>query len=138
MITVITTLLGASDFDGLLSTTGLVDFDAIAPISDSDQDLTYIIDNLELRGDNATTFAYDCFLQRSGATATQRYTIREETEVGFSLLGCKIAVPKTFQITSTPNVRTVDPWQLLLTSSGKTVDASLLVTFHVGRLSEIT
>lgn len=127
MITVIQTLAGAVDYNGTAPFGGLIDFDVVWPTADDDRGVYYIIENIELRGGG--TYDVDCFIQFPGGAATERLTIRNETGLtGFTNLGCRIVVPNaTVQgVGASP---TVDPWQLTLITTGKTTDASFIVSF---------
>lgn len=134
MITVTQTVVGAAQFTGA-GVLGFVDFATILPLPpSSDQDLIPIVDNVALNGNGVATMDINCFLARDLTTVpTERLIILNTTAVtGFSNLGCKLGVPKLL----TPN--TFTPWKLFLITVGKTVTASLIVSCHLGRMSELT
>lgn len=134
MITVVQTVAGAGQFDGT-GVTGLIDFATLLPLPPtSDQDLIPIIDNIALNGDGVGTMDVNCFLARDLTTVpTERLIILNTTAVtGFSDIGCKLGVPKLLA----PS--TFTPWRLFLITAAKAVDASFIVSCHLGRMSEIT
>lgn len=134
MITVTQTVAGAGQFTGA-GVLGFIDFTTLLPLPPtSDRDLIPIIDNIALNGNGVGLMDVNCFLARDLLTVpTERLIILNTTGVtGFSDLGCKLGVPKLLA----PSV--FSPWRLFLITVGKAVDASFIVSCHLGRMSEIT
>ncbi len=127
MLTVIQTPAAAgTDFNGTAPLRGLVDFLDL-PISGNDE--RPIIQNVALKWTDggALPSEINCFLQNPAGTATERLTIVRLTGAdvteGFSKLGCRIVVPVN---------ATGVPWLLTLITTGKSVDASFIVSFSKG------
>jgi len=134
MRTIVQTVAAAAQFTGA-GVLGFIDFATILPLSQtSDQDLIPIIDNIALNGDGVGVMDVNCFLARDLVTVpTERLIILNTTAVtGFSDLGCKLGVPKMLV------GAVLNPWKLFLITAGKAVDASFIVSCHLGRMSEIT
>ena len=127
MQTVIQTPAAAgTDFNGTAPLQGLVDFLDL-PISGNDE--RPIIQNVALKWTDggALPTTINCFLQNPAGSATERLTIvrlsgADVTE-GFSKLGCRIVVP-----VNSSGV----PWLLTLVTTGKSVNASFIVSFSKG------
>lgn len=141
MLTIIQTVAGAGQFDGALFISGLVDFTDAAFPQLQGPDQIYIVDSVSLRGDGSTTItSIECYLVVNAAetTPTARMDIVElANETGFSNIGCHIPVPRN-QFSQGVGVSTADSWVLKLITTGKTVNASFVVSFHIGERSRGT
>jgi len=142
MFTNVQTLAGATQFDGATVTTGLVDFQsatALPQLKGTNQ--IWIIDSVALRGDGATNMTtIECYLVEDVAETvpTKRLDIVElSNENGFSNIGCHIPVPQVEIIAGTINP-TAGSWVLKLVTTGKSVDASFIVSFHIGERARQT
>lgn len=117
---------GAGDFPGTTDPDGgLVEFDDLA--LPPNNDVVPIITSVSLQGDNATTVdEIFCRLARPAGVgnSTDVIVVRFlQGETGFVSAGCRIPVPREPDGT---------PWRLILTTTGKTVDMSLIVAFEKG------
>lgn len=136
MITTVQTPAAGDDFDGTTNLLGLVDFAAL--LAGSGMALTEsplivpIITSISYSNNQTETLGINCFLKPAAAAlgTTVRKTIRRPAADinGFNVDGCKIAVPRV--VAGTPLV--LDPWVLILITTGKTDLASLIVSFYIG------
>lgn len=133
MITSIQTLTGGTQFTGTVDA-GLVTF-ADLTIPEDSADLVAIVTTIALENRRAQSITtVDCFFVRPGetiATTTQRVTVvnLNAGSEGFSQAGCRIAVPGF--VRGFPNVFT--PWPLVLVTTGKTLIASFVVSYQLGK-----
>lgn len=116
----------ATEFTGIAGGDGFLDFLDLPLAGDDERP---VIQNLALKWTDggALPTSIDCHLQNPGGTATERILIVRLTGAavteGFSKAGCRIVVP----------VDSVGaPWFLSLTTVGKTVDASFIVSYSKG------
>ncbi len=129
MITITRT---ASAFNG--AGLGLVTFDDL-PLPPAKAagveagDITPIITNIALQGDDVTTVpVIDCFLRRVGGVSTEQIKVRRITvETGFTLAGCRIPVPRDFA------TAVGVPWELVLITTGQGISMSWVISFRVGQ-----
>ncbi len=127
MITVVQTVAGASQFTGLAGA-GLIDFAELALAGEGESGIVY---NLALKWTDGGAVAgttINCFFQRPAGGATERLQVTSLVDTaGFELAGCRIIVPREF-----PGLGAI--WPLQLITTGKTVDASLIISFGKGRV----
>ncbi len=130
MRTSIQTRTTTDQFDGSAGQ-GLVDF-ADLPIP-AGESVVPIVTAIALENNGAEDIpTIDCFFKPAAASlsTTERITVRRLTPTsangsqGFSLAGCRIPVPKASDGT---------PWVLVLVTTGKTLGASLVVSYESGR-----
>lgn len=130
MRTVIQTLAGAAQFTGTAGA-GLVTF-ADLPLPANSEDEGPVVVNIALENLQAEQIpTVDCFFKvaSEALTTTQRITVRTlAASRGFSLAGCRIAVPRF--VTSTPTIFV--PWELVLITTGKALVASFVVSYQLG------
>lgn len=126
MITIIQTVDGVTNFSGT-GTDGLILFESSIPLPANSPDIVPVLTNVALQGDDlATITIINCFLQRQTGTATERIPIRRIVgATGFTKAGCRIPVPRD-------RTNGFLPWQLQLITTGKSVTASLIVSFEAG------
>ncbi len=115
-----------TQFTGVAGGDGFLDFTDL-PLSGNDE--RPIIQNIALKWTDggALPTSIDCHLQFPAGTATERILIVRLTGAdvteGFSKAGCRIVVPIN---------ATGAPWFLSLTTVGKSVDASFIVSYSKG------
>lgn len=113
------TLAGATEFDGLTGTTGLVDFaDYINGLSLSARAK---ILGISYNGTGGAAVQLDIFLQLTGAAATTQIPLASEANVTTRVIMCGTGlwVPRS----QTNGVS----WNLFCTTTGKSATASLVV-----------
>lgn len=123
---------GGTQFNG--TTNGLISFADLAVPSPPTGSLesgnqVVVIEHIALELADATQeFAFDCRLMpvNEALASTRRITIMRDTAAGFAVVACRIPVP------SEGTVGQVGPWRLVLTSTGKNVDARLIVVAGTG------
>ena len=107
---------------------GLIDFAELALAGEGESGMVY---NLALKWTDGGAVAgttINCFFQRPAGGATERLQVTSLVDTaGFELAGCRIIVPREF-----PGLGAI--WPLQLITTGKTVDASLIISFGKGRV----
>ncbi len=132
---------GANQYDGTAAR-GLVTWTAASgsaiAVSSLNNDETVVITALALETEEAIPAIF-AFFAMPGGTTLQRATIVRPTVAGsttaqaargFAMLGCGLYVPRNSMGTSGTGGGAL--WNLIVTTTGKTQDANLIVEFTVG------
>lgn len=128
MLTRIQTLAAAIAFDGTAGQ-GLVDFLDV-PLVGLNDDVVPVIVGVSYDNNIAESIGLNCFLKPAAdsLTTTRRYVVfRSTSSTGFGRMGCYIPVPR-----SIVGAAGFVPWQLVLLSTGKTLEGSLIVSYRAG------
>lgn len=110
------TLAGATQFDGLTGTTGLLEFSDYLNANMLDENVRIKILTVAYNG-GAATADVDIYIANAGAPATERI-ILVDANITNRAISCNLIVPKTASDVS---------WNLYCVTTGKTAAASLIV-----------